>query len=101
MKILILFFVITIIGIRGVSQPDTMIYKKQIENLTDHASMQMYLDTIFKRDTNYRGNEAITLLDLENLISISYYFNAFGIHQRKILVSSPWRLVQFGSTTAI
>ena len=78
MKILILFFVITIIGIRGVSQPDTMIYKKQIENLTDHASMQMYLDTIFKRDTNYRGNEAITLLDLENLISISYYFNAFG-----------------------
>ena len=101
MKISILLFFIMFTGIKAVSQPDTMIYKRQIENLTDHASIQMYLDTIFKRDTNFRGNEAITLLDLENLISISYYFNAFGIHQRKILVSSPWRLVQFGSTTAI
>lgn len=78
MKISILLFFIMFTGIKAVSQPDTMIYKKQIENLTDHASIQMYLDTIFKRDTNYRGNEAITLLDLENLISISYYFNAYG-----------------------
>ena len=78
MKISILLFFIMITGIKAVSQPDTVIYKKQIENLTDHASIQMYLDTIFKRDQHYRGNHAITLLDLENLISISYYFNANG-----------------------
>jgi len=62
----------------AVSQPDTMTYKRQIESLTDHASIQAYLDTIFKRDQTYRGDQAVTLYDLENLLSISYYVNAYG-----------------------
>ena len=78
MKISILLPFILLIGTKAVSQPDTMIYKKQIESLTDHASIQMYLDTIFKRDQHYRGNHDITLLDLENLISMSYFINRFG-----------------------
>ena len=32
------------LGIRVVSQPDTLLYKKQIESLKDHASIQAYLD---------------------------------------------------------
>ena len=77
MKKSILLFIILFTTNQVVSQPDTMIYKKQVENLTDYASIQTYLDTIYKRDQQYRGDDAITLLDLENLISISYYFNSF------------------------
>lgn len=66
------------LGIRVVSQPDTLLYKKQIESLKDHASIQAYLDTIFKRDQTYRGDDAVNLFDLENLISISYFVNIHG-----------------------
>jgi len=60
MKISIILFLISLFGIKIASQPDTMIYKRQVENLTDHASLQMYLDTILKRDQFYRGDDAIT-----------------------------------------
>jgi hypothetical protein len=78
MKILTLILVIFLLVSKALSQPDTMTYKRQVEALTDHASIQAYLDTIFKRDQTYRGDQAVTLYDLENLLSISYYVNAYG-----------------------
>lgn len=65
-------------GLPVISQPDTLLYKRQIDSLTDHTSIQAYLDTIFKRDQTYRGDQAVNLFDLENLISISYFVNKYG-----------------------
>ena len=78
MKISIILFLISLFGIKIASQPDTMIYKRQVEKLTDHSSIQSFLDTLFKRDSFYRGELANNLLDLENLIAISYYVNRYG-----------------------
>ncbi len=75
--LLLLFFMVCS-GIQVVSQPDTLLYKRQIESLTDHVSIQAYLDTIFKRDQTFRGDKAVNLFDLENLISISYFVNKYG-----------------------
>jgi hypothetical protein len=75
--VLILFFIVCS-GIQVASQPDTLLYKRQIESLTDHISIQTYLDTIFKRDQTYRNDQTTISIDLENLISISYFVNKYG-----------------------
>lgn len=78
MKILFLLFAISFMSSKVVSQPDTMLYKKQVEYLMDQSSIQSFLDTLFIRDSFYRGELASDMFDLENLISISYYVNRYG-----------------------
>ena len=84
----------------SLSQPDTLIYQRQTANLSDQASKQNYLDTLLKRDQQFRGNDAITLFDLENLISISYYINQYGFPSSEVFgeASDAPRLIWIHNT---
>ncbi|HZV68253.1 MAG TPA: hypothetical protein VFG10_01875 [Saprospiraceae bacterium] len=63
---------------RGISQIDTLKLKFEINALTSEEKIQTYLNRVFKMDQTYRSDRTKIYLDLERLISISYFINKYG-----------------------
>lgn len=67
----------------SVAQIDTLRLKKEVENLTDYDSKLRFLTKIEAEDQKFRGKQTNDSLDLEHLISMSYFVNKFGYPSSK------------------
>src|SRR5688572_4922844 len=75
MKALISLMLLCIFVEVSTGQPDTLRIKHEVDELTDQNSIQKYLDHIVKEDQLYRGDMTNISLDIEHLISLSYFNN--------------------------
>ncbi len=61
------------------AQPDTIVLKKEIEALQSPEARKIFLDNLLPLDQSYRGENVKVSQDMENLVSISYYLNTYGL----------------------
>jgi len=78
------------------AQIDTLKLSQKVNSLTDIESHKKYWEDIDKSDQSHRAALTDELLDIENLISVSYYLNKYGYPKRSlfglnsIIISVVW-----------
>jgi hypothetical protein len=61
------------------AQVDTIAIAKRLEQLTDLESHKAFWSDIRHRDQEFRGHQAVEAIDELNLVTVSMYYNRFGI----------------------
>ena len=80
---LILFCQLTSASIH--SQPDTVVLKKMVTEVSSEKEHLEFWDYIHHRDQDMMIRHDKYIIDQENLISVSYYLNQFGYPDQKYL----------------
>lgn len=81
---LILIFAVLMIGTRSslAQKMDTLKLKEEVSNLKAF-SKKLFLKILFEKDQAFRGKQTNDSIDLQNLISISYFINDYGYPTRR------------------
>jgi hypothetical protein len=69
----------------GNGQVDTLALRARVKSINTEREHVEFWDYIFERDQNSAQRISIASMDEENLISVSYYFNAFGYPDFEVL----------------
>ena len=62
----------------GISQLDTLILKKMVDEIRTEKNHADFWEFIFERDQNMFQSEQLEEMNIENLVLVSYYLNKFG-----------------------
>src|SRR5678815_1900878 len=84
MRIILLILVLFCFKL-GVSQVDTLVLKKQVDEIETEKNHVDFWDFIFERDQNMFHSDHIEKINIENLVLVCYYLNKFGYPDVNIL----------------
>jgi hypothetical protein len=70
------------------AQFDTLGLFQEVDNLRDDHARRLFLEKLYAEDGKFRGTETNKTLDLQHLISISYYINKYG-HPTEAIHGEP------------
>ena len=94
MRLLIFVSIILLTSCVAQSQIDTLRLKNQVDRLNNKDSIQAYLNHILQEDQHYRGDLTNLSMDIEHLISLSYFINKFTFPTEEIF-GPPARALRF------